>query len=190
MQRLLIVSGDTARAGELEKAAAGVYSGCECAVYESCSQAYDALKAEKYDAVIIDAPISGGREYELAKHIAGQTLSGCLMVCESITADTAELEECGVLILEREFKDKLFGRALKLISASRRRVIGFESENRKLHRKLDEIKIVNRAKIVLMKYLNFSEPQAHRYIEKQSMDLRMSRYDIAMKIIKTYDLDA
>ena len=62
-------------------------------------------------------------------------------------------------------------------------------ENLKLHRRLDEIKAVNRAKLVLMQYLKFSESQAHKYIEKQSMDLRMTRYEIAMKIIKTYDLD-
>jgi response regulator NasT len=30
------------------------------------------------------------------------------------------------------------------------------------------------------------EQQAHRYIEKQAMDLRKSRFDVASAILKTY----
>ena len=84
----------------------------------------------------------------------------------------------------------MFVRSVRLINAARKRFMGTLKENEKLHRELGEIKMINRAKLVLMKYLKFSEQQAHRYIEKQSMDLRMSKYDIALKVVKTYDLDA
>ena len=36
--------------------------------------------------------------------------------------------------------------------------------------------------------LNMTEQQAHRYIEKQSMDMRQSRLITAQKILKTYEL--
>jgi response regulator NasT len=32
------------------------------------------------------------------------------------------------------------------------------------------------------------ENQAHRHIEKQAMDLRKSRYDVASLILKTYQM--
>ena len=51
---------------------------------------------------------------------------------------------------------------------------------------LDEIKLVNRAKLALAKYLNMSEPQAHRYIEKQAMDRRTTRLEIARSILANY----
>ena len=45
---------------------------------------------------------------------------------------------------------------------------------------------MNRAKWLLIECLNMTEAEAHRYIEKQAMDLRISRREAAENIIKTY----
>ena len=37
-----------------------------------------------------------------------------------------------------------------------------------------------------VQYLRMSEQQAHRYIEKQAMDMRTSKKDVAENILKTY----
>jgi response regulator NasT len=63
-----------------------------------------------------------------------------------------------------------------------------KKENEGLHRKIEELRIVNRAKYILMQYLSFTEEQAHRYIEKQAMDLRQTKIKIAENILKTYDI--
>ena len=47
--------------------------------------------------------------------------------------------------------------------------------------------MVNRGKYALMQYLHMTEPQAHRYIEKQAMDLRKNRQEIAERILETYE---
>jgi hypothetical protein len=54
-----------------------------------------------------------------------------------------------------------------------------ERENELLRRKLAEDKLVTRAKFALIQYLKMTEPQAHRYIEKQAMDLRVTKKEIA-----------
>ena len=59
-------------------------------------------------------------------------------------------------------------------------------ESLKLRESLDEIRLVNRAKAMLISNLNMTEAQAHRYIEKQAMDLRQNRKVIAQNILKTY----
>ena len=51
---------------------------------------------------------------------------------------------------------------------------------------MNEIRIVNRAKWLLISELKMTEPDAHRYIEKQAMDACVSRKQIAEEIIKTY----
>ena len=51
---------------------------------------------------------------------------------------------------------------------------------------MEQIRLVNRAKWILIRELKMSEPDAHRYIEKQAMDRCVSRGDIARDIIKTY----
>ena len=52
--------------------------------------------------------------------------------------------------------------------------------------KMQEIRIVNRAKWFLITELKMTETDAHRYIEKQAMDRCVSKKEIAEEIIKTY----
>ena len=52
--------------------------------------------------------------------------------------------------------------------------------------KMEEIRIVNRAKWLLISELKMDEPQAHRYIEKQAMDRCISKKEVAEEIIRTY----
>jgi response regulator NasT len=51
----------------------------------------------------------------------------------------------------------------------------------------EEEEIINRAKTTLMEYLGFTEPQAHRYIEKHAMDMRVTKMEIARNILKIYE---
>ena len=51
---------------------------------------------------------------------------------------------------------------------------------------MEEIRLVNRAKWLLISELKMDEPQAHRYIEKQAMDMCVSKRRVAEEIIRTY----
>lgn len=62
-----------------------------------------------------------------------------------------------------------------------------EKKTVSLEEKMIEIKIVNRAKWTLINSLEFSEDDAHRYIEKQAMDRCLSKRIIAEEIIRSYD---
>ena len=66
-------------------------------------------------------------------------------------------------------------------------MVSLQSENTKLHQKIQEIRLVDRAKCTLIQDLHMTEQDAHRYIEKQAMDLRMTRREIAEEILKTYE---
>ena len=56
-----------------------------------------------------------------------------------------------------------------------------------MQRKIEEIRLIDRAKCILIQYLQMTEPQAHKYIEKQAMNLRQSRVQMAESILKTYE---
>lgn len=49
-----------------------------------------------------------------------------------------------------------------------------------------EIRIVNRAKWLLISELKMDEQGAHHYIEKQAMDRCISKRIVSEEIIKTY----
>ena len=57
----------------------------------------------------------------------------------------------------------------------------------RLQDKIEEIRLVSRAKCVLIEVLGMTEPQAHRYLEKQAMDLRCTRREVAQGVLSTYE---
>lgn len=52
---------------------------------------------------------------------------------------------------------------------------------------MKEIRLINRAKWILIEQLKMTESDAHRYIEKQAMDRCVTRTEIAETIIRTYN---
>ena len=50
----------------------------------------------------------------------------------------------------------------------------------------EEVALIKQAKEILMNRNHMTEEEAHRFIEKQAMDLRISKREIAENIIKTY----
>lgn len=79
------------------------------------------------------------------------------------------------------------GLMLPAAVAARRRLMAFESRTDSLQRKLDDTKLINRAKLLLMGRLSMSEQEAHRYIEKTAMDTSKKRREVAESIIRIYE---
>ena len=97
-----------------------------------------------------------------------------------------KMEPFGILTVQKPLSRPLFYQALHLLIATQNRWQHFDRENQKLRTKMEEVRIVARAKCILVEYLRMSEQQAHRYIEKQAMDMRTSKKDVAENILKTY----
>lgn len=142
-----------------------------------------------YDLVIINTPLPDEFGYALAEHITEQSAAGVLLIVKSELFEeaSARAEACGVLTLRRPVSRPLFYQAVRMLAAVQNRWRRMDGENRKLREKMEEIRIVARAKCILVEYLRMSEQQAHRYIEKQAMDMRTSKRNIAENILKTYN---
>jgi two-component system, response regulator PdtaR len=142
-----------------------------------------------FDLIIIDSPLPDEFGDDLALHASESSTAGIILIvkAEMLTDIDAVVEDAGVFVLPKPVSPDFFYQAVKLLSASRKRVLSLESENQKLQKKISEIRLVDRAKCILIQYLNMTEPQAHRYIEKQAMDLRQSRTVTAENILKTYE---
>ena len=55
-----------------------------------------------------------------------------------------------------------------------------------LRRKVEDLRLINRAKVLLIQHLAMTEPEAHRCLEKQAMDQCRTRRSVAEEIIRTY----
>ena len=93
----------------------------------------------------------------------------------------------GVLVIAKPVNKHLFHHFLQFTECFKMRMFRVIEENEKLKHMVADMKIINRAKFLLITCLNMSEDQAHRYLEKQAMDLRTSKLEVAKQVIRTYE---
>jgi len=142
-----------------------------------------------FDFIVIDSPLGDENGIDLAITAAEKTTAGIMLIVKESDAFeiSSRVEDYGVFVMPKPSTPSFFYQAAKLLSASRMRVRKLEDENQKLLKKIEEIRLVDRAKLVLIQVLKMTEPQAQRYIEKQSMDLRQSRVTTAKAVLRTYE---
>ena len=73
--------------------------------------------------------------------------------------------------------------ALGWLVSARERLRRTETKTLTLEEKMEEIRLVNRAKWLLIERRGMDEPAAHRYIEKQAMDRCVSRRAVAEELL-------
>lgn len=187
-ERALIVSGSEGEASAL--CALLEQMGYAASAAGSAAEARRRLCEESFAAVVISALPGGGFGAELAREAVRTTDAGVLLIArQKLAGSLAEsLEGDGVFVLERPVPRPLFQKAVRLAGAARRRLQTLRNENAQLQNKIEEIRLIDRAKCVLMQVLILTEPQAHRYIEKQAMDLRCTKKQIAEDILRTYEM--
>ena len=158
-------------------------------VLPTCGDARRMLAEREFDLVIINAPLRDESGETLARHIAVKGLSQVILAVSSEYFDAVSeiCENDGVLTVAKPINKTVFWAALKLAKSAHNRIMNIRAENSKLKQKIEDIRIVDRAKCILISHLSMSEQDAHRYIEKQAMDMRQSKRVIAEGILKTYE---
>jgi AmiR/NasT family two-component response regulator len=73
---------------------------------------------------------------------------------------------------------------LEVVLQNRRRYLRLERELSELKRGMENRKLIERAKGILMKHKGISEDEAYRRIQRMSMDSRLAMRDIAIRIIE------
>ncbi|MCL2169135.1 MAG: ANTAR domain-containing protein [Defluviitaleaceae bacterium] len=147
------------------------------------------LLERPFDIVVINAPLADETGESLARHIAakGQTQVILAVAGEHFEALSASCEDAGVLTIAHPIDREIFWRTLKLACAAHARFAKLSAQDDKLKQKVADIKLNDRAKWLLMSYLGMTEHEAHRHIEKQAMDKRLTKRAVAEGIINTYE---
>ena len=141
-----------------------------------------------YDLVLINAPLPDDFGTRFALDVCENSGTGVLLIvkAEHFTDVNARVSPYGVLTLSKPMPASAIRQSLQLLCGTRERLRRMEQKTATIEEKMEEIRLVNRAKWKLIEQLKMTEKEAHRYIEKQAMDRCVTRRDIAEKIISIY----
>ncbi|MBQ8171879.1 MAG: ANTAR domain-containing protein [Oscillospiraceae bacterium] len=148
----------------------------------------DTADLSEYDIIIVSTPLRS--EFGL-NYIAGVTkrTSACI-ICLAKTELAEDVQNrikfTGAYVLPRPFTKGALIQTVKMAMLARDNMQRLRSENTELSRRLDDTKIINRAKCCLIQYLNFTEEQAQQHIHRLAMDSRRTKREIAEDILHTY----
>lgn len=154
----------------------------------SVNAAKRALADRTYDFIVINSPLPDDTGVRFAIEVSGlKTSVALLMVRSDVYALTNnKVAEHGVYVLPKPTSKPILSQAIDWMIATRERLKIFEKKTMSTEEKMQEIRIVNRAKWLLIEELKMAESDAHRYIEKQAMNRCISKREMAEEIIKTY----
>ena len=155
----------------------------------SAEEARRKLKDCSYDLLICHAPESPAALLPFVREIAEDTFSGVLFfVKEDFYEKTVrKTAENGILVLPLPVEARAVTQALRLLFSLSERTLKLRKRAASLEEKMEEIRLVNRAKWILISRLSMTEEDAHRYIEKRAMNQCVSKKEIALELIKTYE---
>lgn len=139
-----------------------------------------------YDVVLINTPLPDELGVQLAIDLCAHSDAGVqLLVRTELFQEVYDkVTEYGVLTLAKPTSTPMLVQSLRTLCAVRERLRRAEARQATVEEKIQEIRLVNRAKWALIQGQGMSEEQAHRYIEKQAMDTRSSRREVAARIVE------
>lgn len=138
-----------------------------------------------YDLAIINSPLPDdpGIRFSIDLCASGETVSLLMIRSDDYAAITERVAEHGVFTLAKPTSRPMMETALRWMQSARERLRKSEKKTLTLEEKMAEIRLVNRAKWLLIERDGMDEPTAHRYIEKQAMDRCITRRAVAEELL-------
>lgn len=155
---------------------------------QSISNAKRMAAQRPYDLILINSPLPDDSGVKFAiDTAAGSQSQVLLLVPGNLYPDVRDKAiESGVFTLPKPVARTVMMTALDWLLTARERLRKAEKKTLSIEEKMEEIRLVNKAKWILISKEKMDEASAHRFIEKQAMDLCLSRKEIAEDIIRSH----
>lgn len=147
-----------------------------------------ALNERSYDYVIINSPLpdDNGTRFAIDLCSSGETVVLLFVKAELHDEIYDKVAEHGVFTLSKPSSRSVFVTAINWLASARERLRKSEKKTLSIEEKMEEIRIVNKAKWLLISELKMDENEAHHYIEKQAMDRCITKRTVAEEVIRLY----
>ena len=152
----------------------------------SISSARRMMNEQSFDIVLVNAPLPDEDGVRFAVDKSSGKCSMLLMVRNEYYSEVF-MKVCphGVYTLPKPPTRQLVLQAFDWLESSCERLRKLEKKSVTLEDKMAEIKLVNRAKWLLISNEGISEDEAHHKIEKLAMDKCVTQRELALRIIES-----
>lgn len=154
----------------------------------SAGEARRLLSSEQYDLIAVNSPLPDETGIDFCID-AAQGPSGVMLFVKNDIYDivSSQCTREGIFVIPKPNTQRNVAQSVTLLCAICERLRKYEKKTRTLREKMDSIRIVNRAKWLLIERLGMTEQDAHGYIEKEAMNRRRTSREIAEEIIRMYE---
>ncbi len=155
---------------------------------ESENLASRLLNEREFNFLIINSLLPDGNGYNLALDNAKKC--PIIIFVNHINYDNVyyKFANYGIITISKPTKADVVVQAVRMLETATGNII--KNKEKPLAVKLEESRKVNLAKMLLISNEGMSEDDAHRYIVRRAMDLRVAKVDIAIEIINRYHKEA
>ena len=154
----------------------------------SAGEARRLLSSEQYDLIAVNSPLPDDTAVDFCID-AAQGPSGVMLFVKNDIYEivSSQCTREGIFVIPKPNTQRNVAQSVTLLCAICERLRKYEKKTRTLREKMDSIRIVNRAKWLLIERLGMTEQDAHGYIEKEAMNRRRTSREIAEEIIRMYE---
>ncbi len=142
------------------------------------------LVDENFGLIIVDFAEGEGQDFAAETRELSSTVL-LLIPNELFDQVSYRTESYGILPVTKPFDMFYFYNMIKVALAVQAKFEQLAYKTVQLRNKLEEIRIVNRAKMLLISHRGMSEEEAHRYIEQTAMNRCAKRIMVAQEIISS-----
>lgn len=183
--RMLVISGQDKFNRALEDFLPGVFR-AHTRFAGSISQGRRMLAERVFDFVLVNSPLPDGAGIGFAVDISeSRERVVVLMVRAELYGEAyARTSIHGVFTLQKPLSKGGMDQALRWMVSAREKLRQVEKKTLSLEEKMAEIRLVNRAKWILIESCGMDEPQAHRHIEKLAMNHGVTKGQAAQMVLE------
>ena len=183
---VLIVSASEAFETSVRKSLRG-FASVDSRKHASSARRY--LLERYYDLIVINAPLPDESGEQLARDIAQEGYASVLLAVPSEVYDDAleRVSDYGILVISKPVSIRSLDKALRFLTALQNRIMRIERKLQEAEERMQEIRVIDKAKFLLVEREGLTEDDAHRQIGKLAMNQGISRKLIAERIIESYE---
>lgn len=185
MENVIVISSSSSAAETLSAFLKENFH-CQVTIAETARHAREIISGSRsFELVLINSPLADEAGIELAEYASEITAASCVVLVKSENYEkiSPRADRGDIILVTKPFSKQVLYQVIKAVNTALRRSYALYEENVRLERKIDEIKLIDKAKFCLMQYRNMTEEEAHSYIEQYAMKNRKKKTVAASEII-------